>query len=137
MQSQGKQGPGHPTDSVSSSAVQTPKSKPPSISYEVSKYVAEDASATDGYVTVTGELHNPAFEVRCDTDCTSLSAQLSGGATKFDRPGPEPATTIRGRFIIPSVMKEGEEIVFRLESYKAEPPKVVSVKLIGAQSRTD
>jgi|GEM_PF-5732427 len=111
------------------------KRAPPSISWDARKRLGT-INEVQAFVTAKGDLQNPAFRVVCDVPCTFNQGQYLGGATQFEPYSEALATTVEGHFIIPAVMKNGEQAILGLRSESGQSVNVLSVKLIKARGGT-
>lgn len=106
------------------------ETKRPMISYEIEPSPTPNSpNQAMVLITATGDVERPAFEVTCETACSISNGQYLSGATKFEQMGDNPdKTKIQGRFVIPGVIKDGQQVILDIVSNDAKPVKVKYVK---------
>ena len=113
------------------------KAAPPAISFEARKILGVIAQV-QVFVTARGNIVHPVFEVICDHPCKFMDGQYFGGATQFESPDTaptSPSAMIRGWFLIPALMKDGEQVILDVASMDGKSINVEKVKLVAWDKR--
>jgi hypothetical protein len=85
----------------------------------------------DVYVTAEGTLRHSTFLVKCDRPCSYRSGSGISTAYKVTVEYSPDESETSLRLDVPSVLKDGEQLLFQLQSNDIKTVKVLSVRLIA------
>ena len=104
---------------------------PPTISYLVRGILgASGVNKANVFVTAHGNIEHPSFQVECESECALIDGQNIGGSTKFEAGGERFALKVHGTFVVPAMMKDGDQVVLQVQSKNGNPVNIKHVKLI-------
>jgi hypothetical protein len=105
----------------------------PSVSYDIRP--TDKPTHNTIIVTAEGDIERPAFKVTCESWCGLSSGSYPNGYTRYEIPATQQGSTVALiRFVMPAVIKSGEQVILEVGSIGEQFIKVKSVQIVDRET---